>query len=118
MFAGTTAWAGPFDAARAELPIAAPPGAWLTVFQDTKSPRPGKDEVYFDPAQDQTPIRPPDIDRGEDIPPDGADIVGLASRGAAEPPAGEPPIAPEPAGELAAAVPYPNPGVYPPGVYP
>ena len=38
----------------AEIPAA----AWLTSFDDSASPRPGKEEVYFDPAKDQTPIRP------------------------------------------------------------
>jgi hypothetical protein len=38
-----------------------PAHMWLTTFEDTASPRPGKDEVYFDPAPDQTPIRPLDI---------------------------------------------------------
>jgi Uncharacterized protein conserved in bacteria (DUF2330) len=69
-FAGTTAWAGPFDAARAELPVAAPPGAWLTVFQDDSSPRPGTDELWFDPAKDQTPLKPPPtvVEVGNPIP--------------------------------------------------
>ena len=58
-FAGTTAWAGPFDAAKAELPVAAPPGAWLTLFQDDASPRPGTDELWLAKAKDQTPIKPP-----------------------------------------------------------
>lgn len=40
-----------------------PAQAWLTTFEDRASPRPGKDEVYFDPAQDQTPIRPADFIR-------------------------------------------------------
>lgn len=38
-----------------------PANAWMTTFEDHASPRPGKDEVYFVPAQDRTPIRPPDI---------------------------------------------------------
>ncbi len=36
-----------------------PAKAWLTTFEDRASPRPGKDEVYFDPAQAQTPVVPP-----------------------------------------------------------
>src|SRR5262249_47277358 len=44
-----------------------PAQAWLTTFEDRAEPRPAKDEVYFDPAQDQTPIRPPDIIRYSDI---------------------------------------------------
>jgi len=39
----------------AELPAK----AWLTTFEDRASPRPGKEDVYFDPAQDRTPIVPP-----------------------------------------------------------
>jgi hypothetical protein len=44
-----------------------PAQAWLTTFEDRAEPRPAKEEVYFDPAQDQTPIRPPDIIRYSDI---------------------------------------------------
>ena len=43
-----------------------PASAWLTTFEDRAEPRPSKDEVYFEPSQDRTPIRPPDyivIDR-------------------------------------------------------
>lgn len=38
-----------------------PAQAWMTTFEDPSSPRPGKDEVFFDPAPDRSPIRPPDI---------------------------------------------------------
>lgn len=38
-----------------------PAKAWMTTFEDRASPRPGKEEVYFEPSQDRTPIRPPDI---------------------------------------------------------
>ncbi len=37
--------------------------AWLTTFEDGAAPRPGKEEVYFVPSEDQTPIRPPDFIR-------------------------------------------------------
>jgi uncharacterized protein (TIGR03067 family) len=37
-----------------------PAKTWLTTFEDRASPRPGKEEVYFDPSSDRTPIRPPD----------------------------------------------------------
>ena len=43
------------DPGKDELPAK----AWLTTFEDRASPRPGKDEVYFDPAQDRAPIVPP-----------------------------------------------------------
>ena len=36
-----------------------PAKAWLTTFEDRASPRPGSEEVYFNPAQDRTPIVPP-----------------------------------------------------------
>jgi hypothetical protein len=40
------------------------PGTWLTTFEDTSSPRPGTDEVFFDDeAPLQTAVRPPDIIR-------------------------------------------------------
>lgn len=35
-----------------------PAKAWLTSFEDRQTPRPGTEEVYFEPAKDQTPIRP------------------------------------------------------------
>jgi hypothetical protein len=35
-----------------------PAKAWLTSFEDSASPRPGTEEVYFESAKDQTPIRP------------------------------------------------------------
>ncbi len=38
-----------------------PAQAWMTTFEDRASPRPGKEEVYFEPSQDRTPIRPPDV---------------------------------------------------------
>jgi hypothetical protein len=38
-----------------------PTGAWLTTFEDTSSPRPGSDEVFFDTAPEQAAVRPPDI---------------------------------------------------------
>src|SRR5262249_31099362 len=35
---------------------------WLTEFEDRSSPRPGTDEVYFEPAADASPVaRPPII---------------------------------------------------------
>jgi hypothetical protein len=37
-----------------------PASAWLTTFEDRAEPRPGKDEVYFEPSADRTSIRPPD----------------------------------------------------------
>ena len=44
-----------------------PAKAWLTTFEDSASPRPGKEEVYFDPAKEPTPIRPPDIIHFKDV---------------------------------------------------
>jgi Uncharacterized protein conserved in bacteria (DUF2330) len=44
-----------------------PAKAWLTTFEDRASPRPGKVEVYFDPAVERTPIRPPDIIKYNDV---------------------------------------------------
>ena len=44
-----------------------PAKAWLTTFEDRSSPRPGKDEVYFDPAAERTPIRPPDFIKYTDV---------------------------------------------------
>lgn len=37
-------------------------GFWLTEFEDRSSPRPGTDEVYFEPSADASPVaRPPII---------------------------------------------------------
>ena len=44
-----------------------PAKAWMTTFEDSASPRPGKEEVYFDPSKDNTPIRPPDFIRYSDV---------------------------------------------------
>ena len=37
---------------------AIPANAWLTSFEDRAEPRPAKNEVYFEPSPDRTPIRP------------------------------------------------------------
>ena len=42
-------------------PFALPEGAWLTAFEDTSSPRPGTDDVFFSPAKDPSPVVPPPI---------------------------------------------------------
>ncbi|HZZ77020.1 MAG TPA: DUF2330 domain-containing protein [Gemmataceae bacterium] len=44
-----------------------PKTAWLTTFEDRSSPRPGKEEVYFEPSSERTPIRPPDHIRYNDV---------------------------------------------------
>ena len=59
-FPGKTTWSGPFEGAFAP-PIKVPSGAWLTAFEDNSSPRPGVDDLWFDPAPDQTPVKPPPI---------------------------------------------------------
>jgi hypothetical protein len=38
-----------------------PAGAWMTTFEDTASPRPGTEDVFFGPSGQQTPTRPPPI---------------------------------------------------------
>jgi Uncharacterized protein conserved in bacteria (DUF2330) len=40
-----------------------PAAAWLTTFEDTSTPRPAADEVFFEASQEQTSVRPPDIQR-------------------------------------------------------
>jgi len=80
-WAGQTAWAGPVDGSRwskvyqsakltippaeGKAPIALPADAntfWLTEFEDRSSPRPGSEEVYFEPSADSSSIeRPPHI---------------------------------------------------------
>lgn len=78
---GQTVWAGAVDVNRwgnlfQKATIAEPPlkdgqpvfarpdpnGLWLTEFEDRSSPRPGTDEVYFEPAAEQSAMeRPPNI---------------------------------------------------------
>ncbi len=67
-FPGQTVWANALDAATvanlskgASLPADLAGRSWfLTEFEDTSSPRPGTDEVYFAKAADQTTVeRPP-----------------------------------------------------------
>ena len=67
---GNVAWANSVTAADREkilkqlkLPADTKPADWwLTEFEDHSSPRPGTDDVYFSPADDQQPVkRPPHI---------------------------------------------------------
>ncbi len=46
-----------------KLPQGTPPVAWhLTEFEDRSTPRPGTDDVFFGPADDQAPVeRPPSV---------------------------------------------------------
>jgi hypothetical protein len=37
--------------------VSLPEGAWLTVFDDTSSPRPGTTDLFFSPAADQSEVR-------------------------------------------------------------
>jgi hypothetical protein len=57
-FPGKVSWAGPLDLATAALPVAAPPGAWLTAFEDDASPRPGVDELWLAPSKEVGLVRP------------------------------------------------------------
>lgn len=68
---GTTVWANAITAperdgalGKAKLPTATAPDAWyLTEFEDRSTPRPGTDEVYFEPSPDQSPVaRRPNIE--------------------------------------------------------
>lgn len=43
------------------LPFALPAGAWLTMFEDTASPRPGTDDLFFAPSTDARPVKPPPV---------------------------------------------------------
>lgn len=67
---GQTVWSGPLVPALMGgvfadaklIPAPAAEGWWLTEFQDTSSPRPGTDEVYFERSADQSPVeRPPHV---------------------------------------------------------
>ncbi len=57
-FPGKVSWAGPLDLATAALPVTAPPGAWLTAFEDDASPRPGVDELWLAPSKEVGLVRP------------------------------------------------------------
>ncbi|APR84393.1 Hypothetical protein A7982_09742 [Minicystis rosea] len=43
------------------LPVAVPEGAWLTMFEDTASPRPGTEDLFFAPAADRQAVKPPPV---------------------------------------------------------
>ncbi len=67
-WAGNTVWADAVPQAtqngvfaKAKMPLGTTTeGWWLTEFEDHSFPRPGTDEVYFEPAADQSPVaRPP-----------------------------------------------------------
>jgi hypothetical protein len=67
---GKTVWANSITEqpltslhAKGKLPAATEPAAWrVTEFEDYSSPRPGTDEVYFEPAADQSVVeRPPHV---------------------------------------------------------
>ncbi|MBA4064684.1 MAG: hypothetical protein C0501_13415 [Isosphaera sp.] len=68
---GKTVWAGPVaDPDRAalaragDLPGDGPPAErWLTEFEDASAPRPGTDEVYFEPSADPSPVARPPVHR-------------------------------------------------------
>jgi hypothetical protein len=60
---GKTIWSDRLDAAPGvgPLPISLPAGAWLTMFEDHAAPRPGTDDLFFAPAADKKPVKPPPI---------------------------------------------------------
>jgi hypothetical protein len=67
---GKVAWSNTVAAEEREkllellgLPKDAPPATWrLTEFEDHSDPRPGTDDVFFSPADDQAPVeRPPHV---------------------------------------------------------
>jgi hypothetical protein len=59
---GRTVWSDRFDAVgTGPLPFAIPGGAWLTMFEDRASPRPGTDDLFFAPAADTSAVKPPPV---------------------------------------------------------
>lgn len=68
-WSGKAVWAGPLgedrrSALRDRLDgraVPLPEGAWLTVFDDPASPRPGTADVFFSPSADQSELRRPPI---------------------------------------------------------
>jgi len=60
---GKAIWSDRLDAApgAGALPLPLPPGAWLTVFEDRATPRPGTDDLFFAPSTDRSAVKPPPI---------------------------------------------------------
>jgi hypothetical protein len=60
---GKAVWSDRFDPGRMgePLPFSLPEGAWLTMFEDRASPRPGTDDLFFAPARDRGPVKPPPV---------------------------------------------------------
>lgn len=87
-FPGRVTWAGAAsDWARlleSAVPAAALQGRlWLTSFDDTSSPRPGTDDVWFSPAAQQTAVTPPPVVRWrENDVPIPVDLIALVAVGA------------------------------------
>ncbi|HVY47457.1 MAG TPA: DUF2330 domain-containing protein [Minicystis sp.] len=50
------------------LPFPLPPNAWLTAFEDTSSPRPGVDDLFFTASADKSPVVPAPIEDVEHLP--------------------------------------------------
>jgi hypothetical protein len=68
---GKTLWSDRSDPALGgALPFSVPPGAWLTMFEDRASPRPGTDDLFFAAASDRGPVKPPPVmlDRTSKVP--------------------------------------------------
>jgi hypothetical protein len=68
---GKAIWSDRLDPARlGPVPFSIPEGAWLTMFEDKASPRPGTDDLFFAAAQDRAPVKPPVVlvTRSEKIP--------------------------------------------------
>jgi hypothetical protein len=62
--------------------VPAPATAWLTMFEDRASPRPGTDDLFFATARDRTPVRPaPIVLTRRDPIPIPMDILGVVGLG-------------------------------------
>ncbi|MFT3774267.1 MAG: DUF2330 domain-containing protein [Minicystis sp.] len=60
---GKAIWSDKLEAAPGvgALPVTAPAGAWLTMFEDRASPRPGTEDLFFTPAADRKAVKPPPV---------------------------------------------------------
>jgi hypothetical protein len=59
---GKAIWSDRFDPARlGQVPFSVPQGAWLTMFEDKASPRPGTDDLFFASARERGPLKPPPV---------------------------------------------------------
>jgi hypothetical protein len=59
---GKAVWSDRFDPELFHgFQFSVPEGSWLTMFEDEATPRPGTDDLFFAPARDRGPVKPPPV---------------------------------------------------------